>query len=192
VSAASARLFLALELPSEGRASLARWAEENLDGVAGLRRLDPEAMHLTLCFLGWQGQAEVELATSVCQSLGSEQRAVTTAPGRVLWLPRRRPGVVAIELVGVAQEDDRRLRALQARLAGALQDAGLYEPERRPFLAHVTVARVRGDARVRPVELPAPEPGTGLSLSTLTLFRSHLGRGGARYEPLVRVPLAGG
>ena len=49
-----------------------------------------------------------------------------------------------------------------ARPGGAREctaGGGWYEPEARPFLAHVTVARVRkGSAGLRAVELPAPPP----------------------------------
>jgi 2'-5' RNA ligase len=117
-----------------------------------------------------------------------EQPAISVMPGAVLWLPRRRPGVVAVRLAGLDRQDERWLASLQARLAAELQEAELYAPDRRSFLAHVTVARVRRGTRVRPVALEGPdlEP---FALSTVTLFRSHLGRGGARYEPLTRVPL---
>ena len=186
MKAESARLFVALELPAETRATLATWAASCVTGIDGLRVLDPVAMHLTLCFLGWRPLAEVEAVGAVCRRLGDE-RSICLSLGSVLWLPRRRPGVVAIGLGG-ADDDTGRLAALQSRLARELVALGVYEPERRPFLAHVTVARVRRSARVRAVDLPVPEPQS-FAVTTLTLFRSFPGSGGSRYEPLVTVPL---
>ena len=76
----------------------------------------------------------------------------------------------------------------QAALSRALESGGWYVPEKRRFLAHVTVARVRKGARVRREELPPPA-ADALRGSTVTLYRSRLGAGGARYEPLYSVEL---
>ena len=81
-----------------------------------------------------------------------------------------------------------RLAAVQSVLARALADGGFYEPETRPFLAHVTVARVPREARLRPQELPAPE-AMRFNGTTVTLFASRLGKGPARYEALASVTL---
>jgi 2'-5' RNA ligase len=77
---------------------------------------------------------------------------------------------------------------LQATLSSSLQAGGWYVPEKRPFLAHVTVARVRSGSRIRPGSPPAPA-SLRFEGSFLTLFRSHLARGGARYEPVARIGL---
>ena len=85
-----------------------------------------------------------------------------------------------------------RLAAVQATLAGALTDGGsFHEPETRPFLAHATVARVAARRCLRPRrgDLPAPDP-VRFTGDTVTLYRSRLGSGPARYEALARVTLA--
>jgi 2'-5' RNA ligase len=64
-------------------------------------------------------------------------------------------------------------------------------PERRAFLAHVPVARVRRGARVRAAERPGPDR-LEMRADRVTLFRSRLERAGARYEPLATVRLATG
>jgi 2'-5' RNA ligase len=63
-----------------------------------------------------------------------------------------------------------------------------YQPEQRPFRAHVTVGRVRRGERVRPVALPDPPAGP-FAAPALTLYRSRLQRAGAEYEPLARAEL---
>jgi 2'-5' RNA ligase len=186
----SARLFVALELPDDVKAVLGDWAVVQLGGTDGLRAVSAEALHLTLCFLGWRPVAEIERIAAECAALADE-RPVHVSLGDGLWLPRRRPRVVAVGLDATSDADARRLSALQSRLSAALAAGGFYEPEQRPFLAHVTVARAGRRARARATELPAPEP-VSFSLSTVTLFRSHLGPGGSRYEPLARVQLRQG
>ena len=82
------------------------------------------------------------------------------------------------------------LAELQARVSAGLSSAGVYEPEARPFRAHATVARLRSGARPpRETATAGPEP-IEFAGEALTLYRSSLRRGGAQYEPLVRVPLA--
>ncbi len=181
----SVRLFVALELPADVRAMLFAWAREHADGVGRLRAVAPESLHVTLCFLGSRPEAEVQNIAAVCREAASGLPAPALTVGDALWLPPRRPRVLAVAL----GEHEGRLAAAQSALARALADGGFYEPERRPFLAHVTVARVQRDARIRLAELPAPE-AMRFSGATVTLFASRLGQGPARYEALSGVTLS--
>ena len=54
------RLFLALELPDEARRSLAAWRDGALGGLEDLRLVRAEYLHVTLVFLGWQYEREVD------------------------------------------------------------------------------------------------------------------------------------
>jgi 2'-5' RNA ligase len=165
VSAERVRLFVALELPAEVRTALVGWTREHVGGTAQLRPVGPESVHVTLCFLGSRPVAEVEEIAAACRDAVAGLPAPELALGDALWLPPRRPRVLSVEL-------------------------GFYEPERRPFRAHVTVARVHREARLRPQELPAPQ-AMDFTGTTVTLFRSQLGKGPARYEALASVTLSG-
>ena len=76
-------------------------------------------------------------------------------------------------------------------MAEGLAAAGVFEPEARPFRPHVTVARLRpGGARApRGIDV-APEP-VAFTGGPVVLYRSHVRRGGAMYEPLVTRTLYG-
>jgi 2'-5' RNA ligase len=74
---------------------------------------------------------------------------------------------------------------LQARLSALLEQLGAYRPERRPWLAHVTVARFRERPRLRPA-LPLLEP---FSPSDAALYHSVLRPDGAQYSILEAVSL---
>lgn len=180
---ATARLFVALQLPSAAREALVQWRSEVAGEVAVLRLVRSEDLHATLCFLGSQPVGEIEAISSACGVVAGEP-IVDSAFGEGLWLPARRPRVLAVAL----SDPDGALGRAQSVLSGALAAGGWYAPESRPFLAHVTVARVSRDARVRRVELPAP-PGSAVRCSRVTLYRSRLGSGGARYEPLASIEL---
>jgi RNA 2',3'-cyclic 3'-phosphodiesterase len=188
-SSERARLFVALELPPEARDALDRWRAAALAGVSGLRLVRPEDLHVTLCFLGSRPAHEIEQIGAACGVVAGEP-AVESAFGEPVWLPRRRPRVLAVSL----DDGDGALARLQAAVSAALVAGGWYAPEPRPFLAHVTVARVGRDARVRPPAssalpaLPALSAGV-VQCSRVTLYRSRLSPAGARYEPLSVVTL---
>ncbi len=179
----TARLFVALELPSAAREALARWRSEVVGDVPGLRLVRPEDLHVTLCFLGSRPEREIDQIAAACGVVAGEPVA-DSAFGEALWLPARRPRVLAVAL----SDPEGALARIQSALSSALGAGGWYAPESRPFLAHVTVARVGRDARVRRFDLPAPA-GSAVRCSRVTLYRSRLGAGGARYEPLASVEL---
>jgi 2'-5' RNA ligase len=173
----SARLFVAAELPQEVVDALVRWRPR----ADGLRALAPESLHVTLAFLGSRDEAEIDLVGGLLGGLARPVGALSV--DRARWLPPRRPRVLAVELA----DGDGALGELQRDVAGAVAGATDWRPERRPFLAHVTVARVRTGAR--PPELDPPPPLGPFAAPALTLFRSHPGAGGSRYEALARVAL---
>jgi 2'-5' RNA ligase len=180
----SARLFVALELPADVRAQLAAFGRAAADGDEGLRAVDEDALHATLAFLGHREVADVEPATEAVRGLHAS--SVALALGEPLWLAPRRPHVLTVEL----DDLDGALAAIRAdvveRLAGALD----WEPEPRAFRPHVTVARVRRGARPQR-DLP-DAPRARFAGEAVTLLRSHLGGGPARYEALERVALGAG
>ena len=192
------RLFVALALPAPIRNELVRWRERfGTDSNPRLRPMSPEALHVTLCFLGWQPQAAVDRIAAACGVLRSET-PVPLALGGAVWLPRRQPRVLAVEL----SDPEGALVRAQSRLSAALSEGGWYQPERRPYLAHVTVARVAG--RPTSVKRGSPLARAASAVQKLTppsrlefrgsdvvLYRSRLQRGGAQYEALGRVELAG-
>ncbi len=139
---------------------------------------------MTLVFLGHRPEAEIE-------PIGESLAAVEELFAPVLWpvgieaLPRRRPRLLALGL----DDPEGRAGAVQAAASGALEARKLHAPERRPFWPHLTLARVRGRrGRERGIDRPSPvgSPEGPLRFEHVTLYRSHLAPGGARYEPLVR------
>jgi RNA 2',3'-cyclic 3'-phosphodiesterase len=186
-----ARLFVALDLPAEVRDGIAAWRKEALSDPA-LRPVPTEALHVTLAFLGYRAEKEV----------GAIAEAVRQSAGPAPWLelrdpeqrpPRGRARLFALPAISPGAE------ALQAGLVQRLSEAGFYEPEKRPFWPHVTVARVRPEARGsrRPavVSDPPAKLPEGLSEARIcrrmTLYRSELQPQGAQYVPLAQVELPG-
>ena len=71
---------------------------------------------------------------------------------------------------------------------GRLEQLGVFEPERRQWLPHVTVVRFRERLRLQP---PIPELGA-MTLSEAAVYISRLRPTGAQYEVVESVPLGGG
>lgn len=177
------RLFVALELPASIRKALIDWRDEAVAHATGLRALSADSLHVTLCFLGWQDASQGDAIAASYREL-SDRPAPRLSLSDARWLPPRRPRVLAVEVLDPAAV----LAHIQARLARLLEAGGWYRPEKRPYLAHVTVARVARGARVPRERLP-DVPSLSFDASTITLFRSRLMRGGAQYEPLARIEL---
>lgn len=183
---------MALELPPEALDALGRWQQDELARWPVLRRVGRDALHATLCFLGSRPLIEVDAIAGACE-VAAGRRIGGLALGGVLWLPgRRRPNVLAVAIA----DPGGGLGRMQADVAGALAATGAYAPGERAHLPHVTVARVRGRAAVgaatRDALARAPRPfEASFEGAAVTLFRSHLGAGPARYERLRSVPLRG-
>lgn len=183
----AARLFVALDLPDAVVEALVAWRAPLLRERKDLRAVAPEALHVTLCFLGAKPEEAIAPLAALVEACATGASVSGLAFGEPLWLPLRRRRVLAVAL------DDRhgQLAALQGQLVERLAADGWHDPEAREYLPHVTVARVRGrDAASRSGNLP-PLASNGSALSTvvfdgaaLTLHRSHLHADGARYEPL--------
>jgi RNA 2',3'-cyclic 3'-phosphodiesterase len=186
-----ARLFVALDLPDEVREGIVAWGREALADPA-LRPVAPESLHITLAFLGYQPEKEIE---QIAEVVGE---SAAPAPWLELRGPEQRPPrgrarLFALPALSPGTE------ALQAGLEQRLVNEGFYKPEKRPFWPHVTVARVRPEARGsrRPAVVSEP-PGLlpeGLEKPRIavrmTLYRSVLQPTGARYVPLAQVELPG-
>jgi RNA 2',3'-cyclic 3'-phosphodiesterase len=186
------KLFVALDLPGAVRAGLEAWGGRELADSA-LRPVAPGSLHVTLAFLGWRPEKEVpRLAEAVAASR-------TSAPSLRLGQPVQRPERGRPRLFALPVESPRTV-ALQAALEERLVAARLYEPERRPFWPHVTVARVKREERgsKRPAQV-SRLPGTiseellrPFDAVRITLYRSEIQPRGAQYTPLAQVELPAG
>jgi len=146
-----------------------------------LRLLHPDALHLTLIFLGSRPVGEIEAVDSALATCEGEVGELSL--GAPLWLPPRRPHALAVEVRDLAGE----LARLHQAVSGALARATAWEPERRRFRAHITVVRVGGAGARRTAwreeRLPAT-PQLSFTPTALVLYRSRLSPAGASYEAI--------
>lgn len=191
------RLFVGVELDAAARSKAAgvmerlrrrlRAAAPDLEA----RWIAPGNLHITVWFIGETPEpraSELEPAlsrapfTTAAFDLELAGCGVfpPSGPPRVLWIGVRRGGESMTELY---REVGERLRPF-----------GLL-PERRPYSAHLTVARVksvgRAGSKALRESLAHVRADCGVCpVRAATLFRSRLSPHGAAYEPLLRVPLS--
>ena len=175
------RLFVGLDFPWETKQMLASLA----GGIPGARWVPPENYHLTLRFIGEvppHRAEEIDLALASLRArafplvLAGVGTFTKGGQENALW-------------VGV--EKNASLEALRNKVETALQRAGC-EPERRRFLPHITLARLRDAAEgklaafVQSHNLFRAEP---LPVEQFFLFSSRLGKEASVYTPEVEYAL---
>lgn len=178
------RLFVAVDIPADVRESVAAAISPLRERFPGGRWVPTCNWHVTLKFLGttWprlldrvRGATEDVARGSEVFSSGVEGVGAfpSSSRARVLW-------------VGLADRSGG-----LAGIAAALDDAlaADFEPEKRAFTPHLTVARF--DPQVRLVDdlgsvTVRSEP---FAVDRLLLYRSHLQRPAPVYEVLAEFPL---
>lgn len=146
-------------------------------------------LHVTVKFLGRIDEDHVPAVIDAIRGAVSRTRAFTLGVRGLGAFPSpSRPRVIWAGL-----DDASALRALASEVDGRLTALGL-PPEARPFAGHVTLGRVRVprrhpalvEALARPVDFGR------LPVARISLMRSDLHPGGARYTELASVVLAEG
>ncbi len=186
------RLFLAVDLDEPLRQSAGRMADR-IRSAAAIRQaravtwVEPENLHVTLHFLG---EIEDVRARDLIQRLAPPLAAPAFEMGlgrAGVFPPQGPPRVVWIGIEPGASAMDAVHRELAERLTTA--DVPV---ERRPLRAHVTIARLKQPvfADLRGLASGAAPAAAGrCRVEHVTLYRSHLGPHGPRYEALARIPL---
>jgi RNA 2',3'-cyclic 3'-phosphodiesterase len=186
------RLFLGIDVGTEARRALALAIETLRRRAPNAKWVPPENLHATLAFLGGIEDQRLEALRSAIQEVASRHPAVRLRlAGGGAFGTKKRPRVLFAALEG----DVEPLARAHADLETAMQPFG-YQPEKRPYHPHVTLARARdprGDAALAGCVEPlgALEP-VRVHVREIVLYQSRLSRSGARYEALHRAPLAGG
>ena len=152
-----------------------RWTGRCIDGVRWTTR---DQWHITLRFFGEVDDAqsvEVALRDAGCARTtrcGAELGPTVQRVGNMLWAP-------------VSGLDD-----IARSVVSATASFGA-PPDDRRFRGHITLARHRSRKQGSVLRAAQGQPLSGSwDVREIELVRSHLGRGGSRYETLARVPAA--
>ncbi len=195
------RAFIAVELDRELRAAIAeaqRWLKEQVRKELGHQAADvrvqwvrPEAIHLTLKFLGNVEETGLPTITAAMEQAVAGRKRLSLHVGEGGAFPHvRAPRVLWLGLAGQVEE----LVGLAGALEAALQVHG-FQPEPRPFQPHLTLARIKeGSRRLGPaLERIGPLAQSGtlgtLTVGSLSLMKSDLHPSGAVYTRLYEAKL---
>lgn len=173
---AHVRLFCALRLPDDTLDRLGAWQSAH---IAGARPVTPADLHVTLAFLGTRPEADVS-------RIVRELTAAAADAGPIVFEALRYRETRSVGMV-VLSDEGGAATALADDLAQKLERIGVYRPERRAWLPHVTVARFRE----RPGLDPPPPVLGRVSPSDAAVYSSVLRPSGAQYRILESVALGG-
>jgi len=171
------RLFCALTLPDAVLDALVEWQARELSG--GERIVPRGNLHVTVAFLGSRPTEDVA-------RVAAELEAAAAGSQPVRLTPRSYRETRSVAMV-VLDDADEHAGQFAFDVFGRLERLGVYEPERRRWLPHVTVLRFRRAPRLRP---PLPDLGE-FSPSGAAVYHSLLRPGGAQYEILESFALGG-
>lgn len=178
------RTFVAIDLPRAVRDEASRLIDELAASHADVKWVRPDALHLTLKFMGSIVTEQVErVLEGVAEAARSRDPFEAEFAGLGAFPDLGRPRVVWVGTARGASDLELLARAVET----ALEGRG-FPPEERPFLPHLTLGRVRGARGARRLT-EQMEGARGRSLGTLRVeevvtYRSELGPGGARYTSL--------
>jgi 2'-5' RNA ligase len=187
------RSFIAIELPEEAKEGLARLRKElERDEHKFVKWVAPGGIHLTLKFLGNIPSRRV---TEITEAL---KRAAQGIPPFHLEISGLgvfpSPRQVRVFWVGIGGEVDK-LSRLQQNIDSALIDLK-FTKEERPFVPHLTLARIREGASPSERKAFGELVGSAIfedkypvKVEAITLMRSQLTPAGAIYTCLSVVEL---
>ena len=175
------RLFVAIPLPDHVRADL-----KNLcSGLPGAKWVEAENMHVSLRFIGEVGLSDADEVHHMLGRVTSPAFDLTIA-GVGCFQSRHK-----IRTLWAGVEKQQLLSHLREKVETVVVHAG-FEPERRKFKAHITLARFKNSTSPRIgafIEHHNRFRSRPFRIDHFTLFRSHLGNEGAHYEALAEYPL---
>lgn len=186
------RTFIAVEVGPAVRANAVAVQKALAKSGAGVKWVDPSAMHVTLAFLGELDERDLH---AVCRAVAKVAAAAPpfrlAVEGVGAFPTPRRPKTIWAGITDGADD----LRRLQAALEAPLVELGVYRKEERGYTPHLTLGRAKADADGQAVaaELPkfADWEGGEADVEDVRVFSSDLYPEGPVYTVLARAELSG-
>lgn len=185
------RLFVAIDIPEAVRRALGELIARLRTESKGAKWVRPEAMHVTLKFIGEVEPAKVDAIRAALRAVHSERDVEMNFRGLGFFPNERRPRVL---WCGIAASSN--LAMLAADVDGALKPLDI-PAESRDFVPHLTLARFsvdRGgpgapDKLVRAADEMKSYDFGSTRETEFHLIHSQLKRSGAEYTRLESFPI---
>lgn len=180
------RLFIALPIPESAKTAIGKSIEEVKEKCTGVRWVQPGAMHITLFFLGELNPEDAEKIKERMISGKVNIKSFTAAFQGVTSFPLRggKPRVLITPIVRGRQE------CVEIQKRSVSFAAGIVEPDKRQFIPHITLGRVKEPSTIGHDVFTLQCYGE-FPVSRLVLYESILKPRGAEYRELLDVRLIG-
>ncbi|MDD1723886.1 MAG: RNA 2',3'-cyclic phosphodiesterase [Methanospirillum sp.] len=177
------RLFVAVDLPEEIREQFRDVQEELRRSRARLTLVGTESMHITLKFIGEVSGSQVPQITAALSQVKDDIFSLNV--GIITANNQRAPRVVWAET-----DDPGDCRRLAGNIDNTLASLG-FEPEKRRFHPHITLARVKQfhPSLFEALAGVATSCSGIIPVSAFVLKKSELTPEGPRYTDILSVPL---
>ena len=180
------RLFIALDLPAELREAIGRATAQLRNEAPGARWSKPEALHVTLKFLGETDPNLLPEIKAALEPIVSADPVSFRLRGVGFFPDEKRPRVM---WCGVDASPN--LAELAAKIEKSLQPLG-FEAEARRYVPHVTLARLRFTSEERLQSYIAEHAlyrAKPFYVDRFALIASYLTKSGSIYEDQADYPL---
>ncbi len=183
------RSFIAIDIPQEVREKIVQYQTRIKSFAPQLKWVHPNAMHITLKFLGNQPAERIDAVIARLFDLPKNYRPFSIVISEFGGFPNeRRPRVLWL---GIQSQPHEPLFRLQNDIEDYLEPLG-FEKEKRRFSPHLTMARVkfpRDFSELFAFVNQYPFQKTEFPVSELIVMRSILRPRGAQYTPIQKYSL---
>ncbi|MCM8800450.1 MAG: RNA 2',3'-cyclic phosphodiesterase [Candidatus Omnitrophica bacterium] len=187
------RIFIAIQLPDKLKEYLSSIQERLKKTGADVKWVEPHNIHLTLKFLGEIEKKKLEDIIKIIERIAKNKKEFTIQLSSLGAFPKIDfPRVIWI---GINKGQDQTKQIVQELEEGLFQ-IGIPK-EKRPFLSHITIGRVRSSLNRKELASEIGSLQTNLENNKLefvakgiTLFKSILTPQGPIYEALKEINLA--
>ena len=173
------RCFIAINLPTTIREQLIKLLAQlkKINSSPSIRYVKPGGIHLTLHFLGYLTEEQINQVKNVLKRLAGEYSATELITKNIDAFPNlSQPRVI---FLANEEKKNNNLTNLQKNLGEELEKIGI-EVDHRPWQPHLTLARIAGPCqfkteylKITPLEIP---------VNTIELMESQLNPQGVEYK----------
>lgn len=182
------RIFVAINLPKEIKKELSGY-QKKWQGIPA-RWTKEDNMHITLEFLGYLTDEELGTTCSIVKEIAERHNSFTVNLNKILYWPVNKSSFsnqgVGAKMIWAKGENSKELSLLKQDLQKSLSGGLGFNPEKRVFSPHITLARIKEwewkkiDLEERP-EI-AEDINLSFSVESIEVMESNLRSNGAEYS----------
>ena len=177
------RMFFALPLPHSTRLRIFEALADSRKMFPQLKWVSKESLHVTLFFIGEINKEQVEVLKNRMTEKEEEQECkefLLSYSGLSTFPLRGNPRVLYTP-VALGREECIALHKVAVEISD-----GIVSPDRKKFIPHITLARIKDRKTPGPELYTTPLHGK-VPIDRMVLFQSVLGPSGPRYEERGRI-----